>query len=92
MVSLAVMALIAAACGGGEDLDADGGGTETSGPAGSVDLSGETVEVAAVWTGAEQERFQMVLDGFAEQTGATVRFRSAGRRRRRIRGPPHRGW
>ncbi|HEX7247424.1 MAG TPA: ABC transporter substrate-binding protein [Actinomycetota bacterium] len=78
LAALAVLTLAAAACGGGEDLDADGGGTQTNDAAGSVDLSGQTVEVAATWTGAEQERFQMVLDGFAEQTGATVRFRSAG--------------
>ena len=78
IVFLAVMVLVATACSGGEDLDDDGGAEETSGAPAGVDLSGETVEVAAVWTGAEQERFQMVLDGFAEQTGATVRFRSAG--------------
>ncbi len=70
------------ACSGGEDLDDDGGGTETSGGAGAVDLSGETVEVAATWTGAEQERFQMVLDAFARADG---RHRAVplGRRRRR---------
>lgn len=78
IVSLATVALLLTACGGGEDLDADGDAGETSGAPAAADLSGETVEVAAVWTGAEQERFQMVLDGFAEQTGATVRFRSAG--------------
>jgi ABC-type glycerol-3-phosphate transport system substrate-binding protein len=74
---LAAVALLAAACGGGEDLDQ---GTATTEPttAEAVDLSGQTVEVAATWTGAEQDRFQMVLDAFAEQTGATVRFRSAG--------------
>ena len=77
IASLAAVALMAAACGGGEDLDQDGGATESSGTA-AVDLSGETVEVAGTWTGSEQERFQMVLDAFGEQTGATVRFRSAG--------------
>jgi alpha-glucoside transport system substrate-binding protein len=77
VASLATFALVAAACGGGEELDEGTGVTQTSAGA-AVDLSGETVEVAATWTGAEQERFQMVLDGFAEQTGATVRFRSAG--------------
>ena len=75
---LATISLLATACGGGEDLDEDGGGTEPSASADAIDLSGETVEVAATWTGSEQERFQMVLDAFAEQTGATVRFRSAG--------------
>ena len=77
VASLATVALVAAACGGGEELDEGTGATQTSAGA-AVDLSGETVEVAATWTGAEQDRFQMVLDGFAEQTGATVRFRSAG--------------
>ena len=42
------------------------------------DLSGQTVEVAATWTGAEQKNFEQVLDLFEEQTGATVRFLSAG--------------
>ena len=76
---VAILALLAAACGGGEDLD-EGAGTDTGGDTDSPaqDLSGETVEVAATWTGAEQERFQMVLDAFAEQTGAQVRFLSAG--------------
>ena len=91
VAALATVALVAAACGGGEDLDEGTGTTETSAGA-AVDLSGETVEVAATWTGAEQERFEMVLDGFAEQTGATVRFRSAGRRHRRVPRPAHRGW
>jgi alpha-glucoside transport system substrate-binding protein len=71
-----VLALVAMSCGGGEDLD-DGGGAEPS-PTEGVDLSGETVEATATWTGAEQDRFEQVLDLFAQQTGATVRFRSAG--------------
>ncbi len=75
---LAAVALLATACSGGEDLDDDGGATEPSASGDAVDLSGETVEVAGTWTGSEQERFQMVLDAFAEQTGATARFRSAG--------------
>ena len=75
---VAVFTLLAAACGGGEDLDEGDGGTATDGGDAAQDLSGQTVEVAATWTGAEQERFQMVLDAFAEQTGAEVRFLSAG--------------
>jgi alpha-glucoside transport system substrate-binding protein len=75
---VAVFALLGAACGGGEDLDEGTGGTDTGGGGNGQDLSGQTVEVAATWTGAEQERFQMVLDAFAEQTGAEVRFLSAG--------------
>lgn len=78
IASLAAIALVATACSGGEDLDDGGGATQPSTSSGAVDLSGETVEVAGVWTGTEQERFQLVLDAFAQQTGATVRFRSAG--------------
>lgn len=79
IVAVAVATTLLAACGG-EDLDEGDTGGTTGGETdqGSVDLSGETVEVAATWTGAEQERFQMVLDAFAAQTGAEVRFRSAG--------------
>jgi len=77
LIPLTALMLLASACSGGEDLDQndDSGATSSSAAA---DLSGETVEVAATWTGAEQDRFQMVLDAFAEETGASVRFRSAG--------------
>jgi hypothetical protein len=34
--------------------------------------------VAATWTGAEQRSFEQVLKAFEDQTGATVRFLSAG--------------
>ncbi|MGH8982598.1 MAG: ABC transporter substrate-binding protein [Acidimicrobiia bacterium] len=45
---------------------------------GGDDLSGESIEVAAVWTGAEQDRFQLVLDRFEDETGADVTFTSTG--------------
>jgi alpha-glucoside transport system substrate-binding protein len=41
-------------------------------------LDGERVEVAAVWTGAEQKNFKKVLDAFEKKTGASVRFTSTG--------------
>jgi maltose-binding protein MalE len=41
------------------------------------DLGG-TLEVAAVWSGAEQESFQLVLDAFEERTGTKVTFTSTG--------------
>ena len=70
----ATLALVAAACdSGGGDGKSDG-----KSDGGAVDLSGVKVEVASVWTSAEQERFQMVLDAFAEKTGADVSFVSAG--------------
>ena len=90
LIPLTALMLLASACSGGEDLDQneDSGATSSS----AADLSGETVEVAATWTGAEQDRFQMVLDAFAEQTGATVRFRSAGDDVAAYVGPEDRRW
>lgn len=41
-------------------------------------LAGQTVEVAAIWTGAEQAHFQRVLDAFERRTGAAVRYTSGG--------------
>ncbi|MFF5234346.1 ABC transporter substrate-binding protein [Dactylosporangium sp. NPDC000521] len=40
--------------------------------------SGESVEVAGSWTGAEQANFERVLRAFGEQTGARVRYTSGG--------------
>jgi ABC-type glycerol-3-phosphate transport system substrate-binding protein len=42
------------------------------------DLVGQTVEVAATWSGTEQRNFQAVLDAFHLRTGATVRYTSGG--------------
>jgi alpha-glucoside transport system substrate-binding protein len=42
------------------------------------DLSGESLEVSAVWTGAEQENFMRVMAAFEEATGATVSFVPSG--------------
>lgn len=42
------------------------------------DLSGEELEVAAVWTGTEEERFNLVLDAFEQETGATIQYTSTG--------------
>ena len=73
---LAAVAMVAAACGDdGDDGDASGGG---GGGGGDGEFSGQTVEVAAVWSGAEQEAFEQVLDAYEEQTGATVQFTSTG--------------
>ncbi len=69
-VAALALVLLAAACTGDDGGSADGGG--------GTAVEGETIEVAATWTSPEQERFQMVLDGFAEQSGADVRFLSAG--------------
>ncbi|MEU8577553.1 ABC transporter substrate-binding protein [Streptomyces asoensis] len=63
------LALGATACGGGGPVSA-GGGDQA--------LSGQTVSVAGVWSGAEQKNFQKVLDAFTEKTGAKTQFVSTG--------------
>lgn len=84
---VAVSTLAIAACGGDDDepvTGATGEATEATEAAtpddgdalGLPDLSGQSVEVAAVWTGTEQERFEAVLSGFEERTGATVNYTS----------------
>ncbi len=40
--------------------------------------AGSRLEVAAVWTGGEQKAFGQVLGAFERQTGAQVRYTSAG--------------
>jgi alpha-glucoside transport system substrate-binding protein len=69
-----VLALSAVAAGCGGDDDEEGAGdteTEAAGVSGSI-------SVLAVWTGAEGEAFQAVLDGFTEQNpDVTVRYQGA---------------
>jgi alpha-glucoside transport system substrate-binding protein len=76
LAAVAALMLLGAACGS----DDPGAASPTTGATtgGGPDLSGQTVEVAATWTGAEQKNFEQVLALFEEQTGATVRFLSAG--------------
>ncbi|MGW7462464.1 ABC transporter substrate-binding protein [Streptomyces sp. NPDC054797] len=60
------LALGATACGG------------ATGPASGGELSGQTVTVAGVWTGSEQENFKKVLDAFTAKTGAKTVFVPSG--------------
>lgn len=73
-------ALVLTACGGDDDNASDdeskGTGTDTSVTLPKLD--GQTLEVAAVWTGAEQENFTQVLKEFTERTGAKVKFVPTG--------------
>ncbi|MFF1506303.1 ABC transporter substrate-binding protein [Streptomyces sp. NPDC058326] len=64
----ALAALALAACGG--EAGKDPGPTT----GGDLPLKGEKIEVAAVWTGPEQENFTKVLKEFEKRTGATVTF------------------
>jgi ABC-type glycerol-3-phosphate transport system substrate-binding protein len=67
LAALALLALLATGCLPGA----------TAG-AGAGPLAGQSVEVAAIWTGAEQGSFRAVLDAFEARTGATVRYTSGG--------------
>ncbi|MFE7073022.1 ABC transporter substrate-binding protein [Streptomyces sp. NPDC057620] len=74
------MALTLTACGGDDDKKDDGGDTGT-GTASSVQLpklDGQKLEVAAVWTGPEQDNFTKVLDEFEKRTGAEVAYVPTG--------------
>ncbi len=75
---LVVLVLGATACGDGGGGGGDGGDTAAEGDGGGGALEGETIEVAAVWTGTEQENFEKVLTAFEEETGADVTYRSTG--------------
>ncbi len=78
---LASAALVLTACSGN---DTENTTTDSSGPTVGVedldlpDLSGQTLNVAADWSGAEQENFEAVLDEFERQTGAETVYTSLG--------------
>ncbi|WP_105035339.1 ABC transporter substrate-binding protein [Cryobacterium aureum] len=50
----------------------------TTDAAGSGEFAGDTLEVSAAWSGAEQANFEAVLAAFEEQSGATVNYTSFG--------------
>jgi alpha-glucoside transport system substrate-binding protein len=75
-----LLAAVAAGCGGDDDDEEAGGETaaetETT-EDGAAHVTG-SVTVLAVWTGAEGESFQAVLDGFKEQQpDVNVSYKSA---------------
>lgn len=61
-----------AACASG-DVGEDGGDNGDSGQ-----QTGGSVDVAAVWTGTEQENFEAILDAFTEETGIETTYKSTG--------------
>lgn len=67
---LTILALVGAACNGDDGGTAEDGGDEEQG--------GEPIEVAAVWTGAEQKNFEAVLQAFTDETGIDASFSSTG--------------
>ncbi|NMO32797.1 carbohydrate ABC transporter substrate-binding protein [Streptomyces sp. GMY01] len=83
VLAAGALALSLTACGGGDDDEksgsdesgkASGGGAETGSTVTLPKLDGTTLEVAAVWTGAEQANFKKVLAEFSRRTGAKVTF------------------
>jgi alpha-glucoside transport system substrate-binding protein len=71
VVPVAAVAVVLAGCSAGTGSH--------SAPAGAdIDLSGQTVEVAAVWANDEQTAFERVLDRFEQETGATVSYVAGG--------------
>jgi ABC-type glycerol-3-phosphate transport system substrate-binding protein len=79
LAAAAALAVTAAGC----SSDNGDGKKDTDQPKSSSGLklpklSGQTVNVAAVWTGAEQAEFKKVLDGFSKATGAKVVYQATG--------------
>ncbi len=74
------MALALTACGGdgNDDTGSDGGKTEKAATVKLPKLDGQKLEVAAVWTGPEQDNFTKVLDEFEKRTGAEVSYVPTG--------------
>jgi len=72
-------ALALSGCGGGgNDKSGGTGGSESSSGLKLPKLNGQTLEVAAVWTGAEQANFMKVMDEFKKRTGAKINFVPTG--------------
>ncbi|MEZ0095383.1 ABC transporter substrate-binding protein [Streptacidiphilus sp. EB129] len=71
LATAVVLAAGATACGSSAKPAAPGA-------AGTSPLAGQTVSVAAVWTGAEQTAFQQVLAAFTAKTGIKATFTSTG--------------
>ncbi|MCX4508737.1 ABC transporter substrate-binding protein [Streptomyces sp. NBC_01619] len=80
VVALAALGALALAGCGDDGKAGDGGaadatkGTESAQTVRLPKLDGQKIEVAAVWTGPEQENFTKVLKEFEKRTGATVTF------------------
>ncbi|MDW4905257.1 ABC transporter substrate-binding protein [Streptomyces sp. ADMS] len=77
------LALTLTSCGSDDDNPDDSGtdtstGGDTSASVQLPKLDGQTLEVAAVWTGPEQENFTKVLQEFEKRTGAKVNFVPTG--------------
>ncbi|MXM63063.1 extracellular solute-binding protein [Streptomyces sp. HUCO-GS316] len=70
-VMTAALVVTATGCGGDD-------GKKSGSSDGAQELKGQTVTVAAVWTGAEEANFRKVLKAFSDKTGAKVEYTSTG--------------
>ncbi|NEA62212.1 ABC transporter substrate-binding protein [Streptomyces sp. SID12488] len=83
-LSAAALTLTLTSCGSDDDPGdkatdtSTGTGGDTSASVKLPKLDGQTLEVAAVWTGPEQENFTKVLKEFEKRTGAKVNFVPTG--------------
>ena len=68
--ALVVTGILVAGC--------SGGGTSPDDATVEGDFSGQTLNVVAAWSGAEQQNFEAVLKKFSDDTGATVNYTSFG--------------
>lgn len=75
--AVAVAVLAVAACGSNDKKNGSPAPSGT-GSTTTIDLSGQTLEVAATWSGDEQAAFEKVLAGFSDATGAKVTYTSTG--------------
>ncbi len=84
LLLFSALALVVVGCGNNNSSTTTSAGTATTagptttGAGGAADLTGQTLEVAAVWTGDEQKNFKAVTDLFTQQTGAKVQYTSTG--------------
>ncbi|MFJ4519377.1 ABC transporter substrate-binding protein [Streptomyces sp. NPDC088810] len=77
LAALLAGALALSACSSSDDGKKDNGDKSSGATAATVTLpklNGARLEVAAVWTGAEQANFKKVLAEFEKRTGAKVTF------------------
>lgn len=68
----------AAPAAGGATSSAAGGASAGADGAALPDLSGQSIQVLAEWSGAEQKNFQKVIDAFTAKTHASVTYQGAG--------------
>ncbi|MFJ8821799.1 ABC transporter substrate-binding protein [Streptomyces sp. NPDC102467] len=76
-VAVGSLALGLTSCGDDKKDDKSSGDNSSKSPASGVQLpklDGQSLEIAAVWTGDEQKNFKQVLAEFEKRTGAKVTF------------------